>query len=467
VVETKTSQLPLRQQTAPNASSNLLSAFSATNLEWQSFDFYLKTLAVALSGVMDSDIWQNLVVQVGSAEPAIRHGMCALGSIFRHSARESKGPTVECGCLNCRQALRSYNKSISCLTDRLERDDPSVVALVSCAIYICIEMYRDNDDAALGLVAKGCEILSNLARRNRTERGPMAEFRLVSLFVRLQLLSAMCGQPVPLPISELDYPSATPWLIDTIQGARAILFSIMRETQSFRLRCFQIESEVVAGKNGPEIINSLLAEQESLQLKLDAWYGAFRRLLQHQPVSDGNKELAISMLHVYHAVAKIFTATGLGYSQDIYAAFDDDFRTIIRIIDSSLGVAQNGNESEVDFSFEMGFMPPLYLAALKCRDSALRRKALSLMALTKDKEGTWGRRECMCVASRVINLEEGTSDLQLPDHVEERATPLLFHDVLIHHRHQSGDTSFVDVIYVWRSPTPGETWKTMQETLTI
>jgi len=54
----------------------------------------------------------------------------------------------------------------------------------------------------------------------------------------------------------------------------------------------------------------------------------------------------------------------------------------------------------------MGVMAPLFYVVLKCRNLALRRKALSLLELAPCREGMWYRQDAIEYAEWKIGIEE-------------------------------------------------------------
>jgi hypothetical protein len=56
--------------------------------------------------------------------------------------------------------------------------------------------------------------------------------------------------------------------------------------------------------------------------------------------------------------------------------------------------------------FDMGVMAPLYYVILKCRNLALRRKALSLLEMSPYQEGMWHRPDVIQYAEWKVGIEE-------------------------------------------------------------
>ncbi|CAK7243795.1 MAG: hypothetical protein STHCBS139747_005323 [Sporothrix thermara] len=70
------------------------------------------------------------------------------------------------------------------------------------------------------------------------------------------------------------------------------------------------------------------------------------------------------------------------------------------------------------FTFEMGYIPPLYWALLKCRSRELRRQLLTLLRRAPLQEGLWNRQIMMQVAEQVMAYEEagrGEASISAPN----------------------------------------------------
>ncbi|KAH8697902.1 hypothetical protein BGW36DRAFT_379639, partial [Talaromyces proteolyticus] len=87
------------------------------------------------------------------------------------------------------------------------------------------------------------------------------------------------------------------------------------------------------------------------------------------------------------------------------------FRHIIRLAESVLktGPSSNGT-SKITFTLESGILPSLFLITLKCRDSGLRRRALSLLGESYCQEGMWEGALLAKFMKEVIDMEEDLSD---------------------------------------------------------
>lgn len=87
-----------------------------------------------------------------------------------------------------------------------------------------------------------------------------------------------------------------------------------------------------------------------------------------------------------------------------YDAYTSEFAAIVRVADQTVreqDVLQK-NASSVD----MSIVPPVYLAAQKCRSPVIRRHAVHILSMIMCIEGVWDVSLCIGYARRLITLEE-------------------------------------------------------------
>ena len=128
--------------------------------ERRHFDFFLNRTASQLSGFWDSDFWSCLILRATHHQPAIRHGVLALGSLHeRFEAGDSSvlSPIWDKG--EGGFALEQYNLAIQHLIKPASKDQQAVdVCLISCMLFACFEVSQfpclhqifgeDEDDGA-------------------------------------------------------------------------------------------------------------------------------------------------------------------------------------------------------------------------------------------------------------------------------------------------------------------------------
>jgi hypothetical protein len=408
---------------------------------------------------------------VADTEPTVRHGVFALGNLFRHHG-VSDGMS-ECVCARCRQALRHYNKAISSFSQYMQRppDQQAVdVALLSCLIFICLESYRLNDKIAISLISKGCGMIAEAMPMRQDTQAIAIDAGLLNLFDRLWLLSSMFGhhiaRPSPRPPQIHDLGPLLPF-IGTIQTARDCLHEIISAVQNLRLRVFQAQLKSMSDSERLAVISALQREQQAVLLLLESWQRDLQALIDRQGLQSFRNSQAWSILTVQWLIAKISAAASMDPSERDGEDQSNDFGNLVAIAEESLARHPQDGETN-NFSFEPCFLPALYLTARKCRDSIIRRKALELMSRAGGKEGLWYRSELRCIAARVIDLEEGLAVLDSQDQlglVDQK--PIRFYDILAELNYRRGGRTYVDVTYLMYDPDSDTRWRTVRETLTI
>jgi hypothetical protein len=463
---------PSSRRTAPahlhlGTSSSLLTAFRATDSEWQAYGYYNHRIASILGGTFDAGLWQRLVVQVADTEPTIRHGIFALGHLFRHDDVTSN--VSECTCDHCRQALRQFNKSIGSFAQHLRQpsDQQSTeVALLSCLIYICMEAYRLNDDNAISLIAKGCRIIAETLPNGPDMHRPTVDPRLVQLFDRLWLLSSMFGKHIPRPSARplQVFDSFEVPVFDTIETARDCLHELITFTQSLRLRVARVQLSSMSACERSATIITLQKEQRAILALFRNWQTEFQRLTGQLQMQTPPKSQAASIVTVQYLIAKITASASMDPLERETEDQTEDFSNLVNAAEASLTKFHSAADAKY-FSLETGCLPALYLTVRKCRDPLIRRKALELMCLSGTKESLWWRPELTTIAARVIELEEGLAVLDAEE--AQNAKPLRFYDVLVDMNYRRAGKTFVDVKYLIYDAKSELRWRSMRETLVV
>jgi hypothetical protein len=466
LISSSPAQVP--HSTVITSSTTLLSAFSATQQEWQAYGLYSRRISFVLGGTFDKDLWQNLFIQIASTETTVRLALFALGTLVRHTESNDSRHISDCLCPHCRQALRYYNKSISSFSDYLlttPSNESINVALASCALFICIELYRTNDRNAISLVGKGSSILSQVSELY-VHHQPHP--RLLNLFNRLRIATGMFTIDFygNTSINSLSLDSEQ-LHFENLQVARDMLQKLIPKAQKLKLAGFQAHRIDASGSQYARSLSAVAHEQDIAQAELASWHKAFERFISSHPGQELSP-LAKQLLHAKFLAAKIYINTALAVSQDIYLEHIDDFKAIVAAAEEGIRYASN-DEKWLGFTFEGGFLASLYLVGLKCRDPATRRKILGLMHHTNAKEGLWCRSEAACVLTRVMDIEEGRSTIGFQGTEDEgpSPTPPRFYDVSCEVNYRKSGSLFVDVTYTLYDKASPEPWRTFKETLHI
>ncbi|KAI1383076.1 uncharacterized protein F4822DRAFT_434999 [Hypoxylon trugodes] len=371
--------------------------------------FYEKT-ALYLSGATDPYFWTHLVMQFSNFEPAVKHSVIAISSLyeqFQAEAAAQSGVQLRSNSL----ALQHYNAAIR----ELKSTDDQPLVLLVCILFICIEFLQSNKDAAIQHCKHGIALLENV-------NYSWAREHLVPVFRRLSTFPFYFGQ------GSNDFPELVcvddplPNFFQTwadAQAAMDIILSrtlrVVREGDGYRFGSLRYKA----------VPPELLAEQDDIRYLLGQWHILFKSLdarstLPMTPAIE-NYNLGVNFIEVMsRAVLSARYETcriwlEIAFEPD-ELCFDSHLIGFRRILDTFLMLDAAIPESsrvpaakrDPQFIFETGFLPILHCTATKCRDFSMRLEALRLTTvLGTPRENLWEAGQMFAMAKRVIEIEHG------------------------------------------------------------
>lgn len=117
--------------------------YSLGFMENRALEFFRLQVAPVLSKHSRKKFWNVVVSQVGQQEPAVRHALSCISSLYEGLDGRSSS------LLKTSQekfAITQYNMALGYLTD--PKVDQAIVLLV-CLLFICIETIRGNKNMAI------------------------------------------------------------------------------------------------------------------------------------------------------------------------------------------------------------------------------------------------------------------------------------------------------------------------------
>lgn len=278
--------LPITKGTNSLIGRQLSQALGLSDDEKRTFDYFLSWTAPRLAGMLDKDFWCGQVLQLAQREPLILDSLLALSTLYEHPQymksflTPAHGPKETFGNVytvhpaisrpnideHHAKALKHYNRAIRKFDQKMSEGTASpLLALVSCALFICVEIIRDNVFGGVSLFITGC----SLTRQFSTCPDGMCHElynAIRQMFARLSVLAASIGHPAEHDIVEWSGNSPVdPGGYDTVAGARTMLFRLLGETHAtMRLTGDHRKEAVAEGtSNGvPAYANNALSESE-------------------------------------------------------------------------------------------------------------------------------------------------------------------------------------------------------------
>src|SRR5262249_27610181 len=130
-----------------------------------------------------------------------------------------------------------------------------------------------------------------------------------------------------------------------------------------------------------------------IEIRLANLLGAVNKSLSlSQHVGDRASSFGFRSLLVHHRVAFIMLDTIAMDSVDgiVYDKYMDDFEYMVSEVESLLLMeGEQGARQIKKVSCWLGFIPPLFFTATKCRNSEIRHRAINALHLAPHKERMW------------------------------------------------------------------------------
>ncbi|KUJ15049.1 uncharacterized protein LY89DRAFT_736110 [Mollisia scopiformis] len=360
-----------------------------TSDELRAFNFFWTKVAVGLGGFFESGFWTRDVLRVAEQEDSVWHAIVALSSLSETllEAEESSPKPF---------AIQQYTQAVSGLKKTM-KDASAEVALVTCAVLVCIEMLQNNYESALSQMSSAVFLFFNSqSSGNDIQLGPTFDRMMIQtiLFVDTKPEEWKFINPAFTPV----LPSI-PSIFGSIEEARDCLDSCM---------CSLYHRTITSQFQG-------LAEPQILEDSMDStfrfgsnplneWlhsFNSFKATAEGQ-FSPGD-EKALVLLDIWHTTASILAAFIPLSSEAFFDAYESSF---IHIMTSASYLFTFESEPSPLPSFDIGILPSLYFVVSRCRHPILRRQALDLLRRGPKQEGVWHRDMLASIAERIVALEE-------------------------------------------------------------
>lgn len=318
--------------------------------------------------------------------------------------------------------LQQSNKAIACLlrpeTSGISLSEQSM--LMACLLFICLETFQGNHNAAMTHLESGLKILRSL------EKG---ESEPDSRFVPRQDRDFIQDNLAPL-FSHLDMQASTyfPSRIlqcDAKSEARkqqpdvAMFFSIAEANDHLQsqvhlaLQCLQLigrsraSGSNQASSNEPVILpDTLLNAHHERSKQLSQWLVRFNEYLAIPKLYFKPQDLRCAiLLKMQHLTVSIILASSLFVNQGEYDKLIPDFERVTTLAETLLASCPTATRGAT-CSFDMGVIPSLFNTGCRCRDPMIRRRAIKLLSASSRFEGIWDSEVSAAIARWVMGCEE-------------------------------------------------------------
>ncbi|KAI1774985.1 hypothetical protein F4818DRAFT_57461 [Hypoxylon cercidicola] len=387
-----------------------------TASEGRALQFFCEKTAQFLSGATDPYFWTHLVMQFSNFEPAVRHSVVAISSLYEQFQAGAKAPFLHLGENSL--ALQHYNAAIR----ELKTTENQPLVLLVCILFICIEFMLSNKATAIQHCKHGIALLEYA-------NYSWAREYLVPVFRRLSVFPFFFGKgPNDFPdLVPLGLGDPMPASFRNFGDAQSVMDSILsRALQLIRWG----DAYRFGSKRYESVPSRFLTDREEIRSMLDRWHALFlnldvKAMLPTTPVSDYYKlemdaiqAMSRAILLVRYEVCQIWLDIAFEPNETCYDWHLDGFRRVLGLCQFFYskvpdGVRTPAVDRNPKFIFEMGFMPMLHFVAMKCRDLGIRVEALRLMTvLGVARENLWEIDQMFAIGRRIIEIEH---DITLDD----------------------------------------------------
>ncbi|KAJ5766541.1 uncharacterized protein N7511_004157 [Penicillium nucicola] len=349
-------------------------------------NFFRQNTSKQVASYFSRAFWDQMVHQVGEAQPAVRHAAIGVGAMhwnydIRELGRENQSlPLQQCG--------KAYGHLQEALSSGLSSSTQIETVLCSCLVLGALSMIQGDARATGYHLGSGWRLLDQW--QSVGLRNSALGARLLQTFTqnKLRWFSLQDGDMY----SDLTLP-------DLIASRLPIVESLAEteETVGFVVGigwlALQVRSRPDAGDGAKRVGVAV-----TLLKKLQAWKDFLLESSQtHGEVARAEK--MISLLDVWCQVLFIRVSTD-GKLEDGETRYDRClplFQHTIQLAGKLL--------SEPRPDLWMGIVTPLVFCALKCRDWETRHEALKILNIVPYSKGKWSMANTGLVIARVIQVE--------------------------------------------------------------
>ncbi|KAL4878331.1 hypothetical protein BJY04DRAFT_221268 [Aspergillus karnatakaensis] len=417
--------------------TRIMPTASPESRERRAFEFYFFHAAPSLSDALDLDFWRGTVLRLCGSEPAIWDAIAALSTFYEHPPAINSVATYQIEHTDLierprskphREAFGWYSRSLRKLQDQIQRGGVDhAVALVSCVLFLCIEMLQGNVKGALMLYHQGMQLMESMPAESRSG----LETAIRSILVRVGTIAVIVSRQMPVParLPGLERPKAR---FGSLADARSALYALVADWKAFDDLCAALREMALDTVGVP--MSDLEHQQEALEASLSSWDIYFQNLPEviayttaaYPPqttasvLSPTPHQSIIATLSMTHLAIQILTHTGLSQSESAYDMHSADFAKIISHAPAALAAAApppylsttntststNNSATQPPSIFDMGTRMSLFITILKCRDPLIRRQALGYLRQAPPLQGMYFSHSAAEFLAALVAVEE-------------------------------------------------------------
>ncbi|KAI9743070.1 MAG: hypothetical protein M1818_003365 [Claussenomyces sp. TS43310] len=395
--------------------------FLGTSQEQRGLEYFRTHTAKALSGYFDSDFWSSILPQVAHDEPIVRHAVLALSAL--HEGFEVGGDYRPGNLQNTSHqqlALQQYNHAVTQMVHRMSTTNTrlSEVTLITCLLFIFLELMQNNHSTAVFHLNNGLRILATISDQLNAgdpgfppSRMSFTRETVAQLYARILTQSVFFGVPC---VRLHNMPAIS------VYNSSPSMTSIAHARTMLDHQFIMVYPFLVAASAPDPDMSELYPQQALHSSTLQEWYANFSSFnnsrREHFTTKDST---GATLLQLHYICLEIILAVALDSSEAILNKFAPSFGRIIALTESLIGPGTKGAvwgpsapsssspcPTLPNISFDTGIIPPLFYTALKCRSLPTRLSAVALLQRAPHREGIWSSAMASRMAQRIVEIDE-------------------------------------------------------------
>ncbi|EMD00480.1 hypothetical protein BAUCODRAFT_170444 [Baudoinia panamericana UAMH 10762] len=251
----------------------------------RTFDFFVSFSAPRMAGCFDKTFWCGYLLQLSHSEPLVLDCVLAISTLYehpqyltsfhrvrQHTAKPEKGAITSTESASDldehhAKALQVYNRAISEVRRRVEDASASpLIVLLSCVLFVCIELIRDNIFSALALLSKGNQLLKQFANMTLIGDEHTIFRHIKPMLARIDVLAGAFGIPHPVEVPAEFVVIGQHRVFSSTMDARTAIYGLMAESHDFIKAAAVYKASILDGQ--------LYAESECVMCDLMSETGA-------------------------------------------------------------------------------------------------------------------------------------------------------------------------------------------------
>lgn len=342
--------------------------------EVHSFQFYMSKTADLISIYSQRHFWTTIIPQASHEHTSVKHSVLAL-SILHESLARTDGLTED----DNSQLFHHYNLAIRGLTQSQPTTD---IVLITCILFWTVENFNGAGQPSFDHMEAAQKILREFkAKANHTES---PHYTVINRYIEPIVIDGVQHartRSVEIPEKPQENERVPSALIDRIMPATLpTTFPNLGAASDHLRSCIQALLHVLNNALSEDNIGILIQRTE---VHLQRWIYLFHSLTAAGTACNRR------MLVIHHVNATTLLAE-FKKSLDMELHQEEDFKNqytwniteIEELLASKL-------EPPSQLSHDLGVVPPLFTAAVRCADADVKTRATAVLISLSRVEGCW------------------------------------------------------------------------------